>query len=47
MALVNLVLLVLAESGMIALGWSWLVILGTVGTMALAALLAPVLDRAR
>jgi SSS family solute:Na+ symporter len=47
MALVNLVLLVLAESGMIGLGWSWLVILGTVGTMALAALLAPVLDRAR
>ncbi|OGK79190.1 MAG: hypothetical protein A2X52_00940 [Candidatus Rokubacteria bacterium GWC2_70_16] len=40
MALVNLVLLVLAETRVIALGWSWLVILGTAGTMALAALLA-------
>ena len=47
MALVNLVLLVLSETGMITFGWSWLVILGTVGTMALAAFLAPVLDRAR
>jgi membrane glycosyltransferase len=47
MALVNLVLLVLGESGVLALGWSWLVILGTAGTMLLAALLAPVLDRAR
>ena len=45
MALVNLVLLVLAETGAIALGWSWLVILGTIGTMALAPLLAPLLDR--
>jgi Na+/proline symporter len=44
MAVVNLVLLVLAESRVIALGWSWLVILGTLGTMGLAALLAPVLD---
>jgi Na+/proline symporter len=46
MALVNLVLLTLAETGVIRLGWSWLVILGTAGTMALAALLAPVLDGA-
>jgi hypothetical protein len=45
MALVNLVLLSLAESRIIALGWSWLVILGTAGTMALAPLLARVLDR--
>ncbi|HET7874847.1 MAG TPA: hypothetical protein VFN71_04925, partial [Methylomirabilota bacterium] len=45
MALVNLVLLVLAETGRIALGWSWLVILGTIGTMALATLLAPALER--
>ena len=44
MALVNLVLLTLAETGVIRLGWSWLVILGTAGTMGLAALLAPVLD---
>jgi len=47
MGLVNLVLLVLSESGVIALAWSWLVILGTAGTMALAPLLAPLLDRGR
>jgi hypothetical protein len=46
MALVNLVLLVLGERGVIHFAWSWLVILGTAGTMGLAALLAPVLDRA-
>src|SRR6266545_1285248 len=45
MGLVNLALLVLAETGRLALGWSWLVILGTVGTMALASVLAKVLDR--
>ncbi|HEV8529869.1 MAG TPA: sodium/solute symporter [Methylomirabilota bacterium] len=44
MAMVNLVLLTLSESGRIALGWSWLVILGTAGTMLLAPLLAPLLD---
>jgi SSS family transporter len=47
MALVNLALLVLIESRLLPLGWSWLVILGTVGTMALAAGLAPLLDGAR
>jgi Na+/pantothenate symporter len=47
MALVNLVLLVLAETRVIALGWSWLVILGTAGTMLLSPLLAPWLDRGR
>jgi SSS family transporter len=45
MALVNLALLALAETGTIRLGWSWLVILGTAGTMLLARLLAPALDR--
>ena len=45
MALINLGLLILAETRVIALGWSWLVILGTAGTMALAVLLAPALDR--
>jgi SSS family solute:Na+ symporter len=44
MAVVNLVLLTLSESGRIALGWSWLVILGTAGTMILAPLLVPMLD---
>jgi Na+/proline symporter len=47
MAAVNLWLLVASETGRIALGWSWLVIVGTLGTMALAVLLAPVLDRDR
>ena len=47
MAAVNLGLLTLAEMRVIALGWSWLVIVGTAGTMLLAWLLAPVLDRAR
>ena len=47
MALVNLVLLTLSESGRIALGWSWLVILGTAGTMLLAPFLAPMLDGGR
>jgi SSS family transporter len=47
MALVNLALLILAETKVITLGWSWLVIIGTAGTMLLAALLAPVLDRRR
>ena len=47
MALVNLTLLVLSETGRIGLGWSWLVILGTAGTMLLSPLLAPLLDRRR
>ncbi len=45
MALVNLALLIMSETGAIALGWSWLVILGTAGTMVLSPLLAPLLDR--
>jgi SSS family solute:Na+ symporter len=47
MAVVNLVLLVLSETGRLGLGWSWLVILGTAGTMVLSPLLAPLLDRPR
>jgi hypothetical protein len=47
MALVNLVLLVLIEQKAIGLGWSWLVILGTIGTMVLAPLLRPLLDPRR
>jgi SSS family transporter len=47
MALVNLALLILSETGRIGLGWSWLVILGTAGTMLLSRLLAPLLDRRR
>jgi SSS family transporter len=45
MAVINLALLVLSETGRIGLGWSWLVILGTAGTMVLSPLLAPLLDR--
>jgi uncharacterized membrane protein (Fun14 family) len=45
MALVNLVLLIMAETGVMSFGWSWLVIFGTIGTMALSTALAPLLDR--
>jgi hypothetical protein len=38
MALVNLGLLVLSEYRILTFAWSWLVIVGTVGTMALALL---------
>ena len=44
MALVNLVLLILSETGMLPLGWSWLVIWGTAGTILLAWFLGPWLD---
>ncbi|MBI5211046.1 MAG: sodium/solute symporter [Elusimicrobia bacterium] len=47
MALVNAVLLYLSEIKVFPLGWSWLVILGTLGTFGLAWGLAPVLDRSR
>jgi hypothetical protein len=36
MAAVCLALLVLSETKVLAFAWSWLVILGTLGTMALA-----------
>src|SRR5262249_23653914 len=42
MALVNLALLVLAETRVIALGWSWLVLFGTAGPLLLAPPPAPV-----
>ena len=38
MALVNLALLVLSEHGTLSFAWSWLVIVGTAGTMILALL---------
>ncbi|MBI4060733.1 MAG: sodium/solute symporter [Elusimicrobia bacterium] len=44
MAAVNAVLLVLSEKGMVPLGWSWLVIIGTAGTFGLGWALAPALD---
>jgi SSS family solute:Na+ symporter len=43
MAAVNLTLLVLSEQGVIDFPWSWLVIVGTAGTMGLAVALTPLL----
>lgn len=45
MAAVNAGLLVLSEKGLFPLGWSWLVILGTLGTFGLAWMAGPLLDR--
>ncbi|MCG3205874.1 MAG: Sodium/glucose cotransporter [Elusimicrobia bacterium] len=45
MAAINAVLLFLTEKGIVIVGWTWLVLIGTFGTMALARLLAPVMDR--
>jgi SSS family transporter len=45
MAAVNLGLLVLSETKVLPFAWSWLVILGTLGTMLLAVGLTPVLCR--
>lgn len=45
MALVNLALLILSETKVLVFAWSWLVILGTLGTMALALALTPPLSR--
>jgi SSS family solute:Na+ symporter len=44
MAGVNAWLLYLSENKILPLGWSWLVIIGTVGTFGLGWVLAPVLD---
>jgi SSS family transporter len=41
MAAINLVLLVLSETKVLQFAWSWLVILGTVGTIAIALALTP------
>jgi solute:Na+ symporter, SSS family len=45
MAAINLVLLVLSETKVLDFAWSWLVILGTAGTMLLALALTPALWR--
>jgi len=44
MAALNATLLVLSEKGRIPLAWSWLVIIGTLGTAGLAWALGPILD---
>jgi solute:Na+ symporter, SSS family len=46
MAVVNLELLVMSESGVLTFAWSWLVILGTAGTMAFALLFSALLGGA-
>jgi SSS family solute:Na+ symporter len=46
MALVNFVLLTLSETKIVVFAWSWLVILGTLGTIGLAVVLSPLM-RAR
>src|SRR5438094_569563 len=43
MTLINLTLLYLAETGRISFPWSWLVIVGTVGTIAISLALTPLL----
>jgi SSS family solute:Na+ symporter len=45
MAVVNLLLLVFSETGVLHFAWSWLVIVGTFGTMLLAALLSQLVTR--
>ena len=40
MAVVNLIVLVLSEVGLLRFGWSWLVIVGTLGTIGLSLLLS-------
>ncbi|MGH7279811.1 MAG: hypothetical protein ACREJG_14145, partial [Candidatus Rokuibacteriota bacterium] len=40
MAAVNLVLLILSETGVLVFAWSWLVILGTAGTILIAVALS-------
>jgi len=45
MALVNLTLLVLSEKGILHFAWSWLVILGTAGTIALSLAISATVSR--
>jgi SSS family transporter len=47
MALVNLALLILSETGALRFAWSWLVILGTAGTVVLALVLSPLMGKRR
>jgi SSS family solute:Na+ symporter len=47
MTLINLALLLLSETGRINFPWSWLVIVGTAGTIAISLVLSPALSRNR
>ncbi len=44
MAIVNAALLFLSEKQIVPLGWSWLVLIGTFGTMTIGYVLGPMLD---
>jgi len=44
MAVVNFVLLLLSEKQIFVLGWTWLVLIGTFGTMGLSYVLGPIID---
>jgi hypothetical protein len=44
---VNLALLVLSETGVLAFAWSWLVIVGTAGTILVATALSALLAARR
>ena len=46
-AAVNAMLLILTEQGVLRVGWTWLVLFGTFGTMTLARVLAPIMDAGR
>jgi len=45
MAVLNFVLLVLTEKQIFTVGWTWLVLIGTFGTMGLSYLLGPIIDK--
>jgi SSS family transporter len=45
MAVVNAVLLVLSEMGIIPLGWTWLLLIGTAGTFVIGYVFGPRMDR--
>jgi hypothetical protein len=47
MALVNVVLLALSETKVLPFAWSWLVVIGTAGTIVLALGLGAFLQRAQ
>jgi Na+/proline symporter len=44
LALVNLLLLILTEKNIFVVGWTWLVLIGTFGTMGLGYVLGPIMD---
>lgn len=43
-AVVNIVLLILTEKNIYTVGWTWMVLIGTFGTMAMSCVLGPMMD---